>query len=117
MLYISHDLGVVAQIADRVGVMYAGRIVETGSVQQVFAHAMHPYTRGLLKAVPSLRTDRKQPLQTIEGTVPAPQALPPGCSFSPRCTLRIPACNEQVPPLIPVAPGHAARCIVTTRPS
>ncbi|MEO5936681.1 MAG: ABC transporter ATP-binding protein [Terriglobales bacterium] len=117
MLYISHDLGVVAQIADRVGVMYAGRIVETGTVQQVFTHAMHPYTRGLLQAVPSLHTDRSQPLQTIEGTVPAPQALPPGCSFSPRCGLRIPACNEQVPPLIPVASGHTARCIVTTRTS
>ncbi len=114
MLYISHDLGVVAQIADHVGVMYAGRIVETGSVRQVFTQAMHPYTRGLLQAVPSLSTDRTKPLRTIEGTVPAPQALPPGCSFSPRCGLRIPACNEQVPPLISVAEGHAARCIVTT---
>jgi peptide/nickel transport system ATP-binding protein len=114
VLFISHDLGVIGQIADRVGVMYAGRIVETGTVQQVFAHAMHPYTRGLLQAVPSLTTDRAQPLKTIDGAVPSLNALPPGCSFSPRCGLRIPACNEAVPPLIPVAEAHGARCIVTT---
>jgi oligopeptide/dipeptide ABC transporter ATP-binding protein len=114
LLFISHDLGVVAQIADRVGVMYAGRIVETGTVKQVFSRPMHPYTRGLLQAVPSLATDRNQPLKTIEGAVPSLNALPPGCSFSPRCGLRIPACNEQVPPLIPVEEGQAARCIVTT---
>jgi oligopeptide/dipeptide ABC transporter ATP-binding protein len=105
---------VVAQIADRVGVMYAGRIVETGTVKQVFSRPMHPYTRGLLQAVPSLATDRTQPLKTIEGAVPSLNALPPGCSFSPRCGLRIPACNQQVPPLIPVGEGQAACCIVTT---
>jgi len=114
MLFISRDLGVVAQVAARVGVMYAGRIVETGTVQQVFARPMHPYTRGLLQAVPSLATDRTQPLRTIEGVVPALNALPPGCSFSPRCGLRIPACNEAVPPLIPAGAGQTARCIVTT---
>jgi peptide/nickel transport system ATP-binding protein len=117
MLFISHDLGVVAQVADRIGVMYAGRIVETGTTSQVFARPMHPYTRGLLQAVPSLSTDRTQPLKTIEGSVPALNALPPGCSFSPRCGLRIPACNEAVPPLIPVVAGQSARCIVTTRPA
>ncbi len=114
MLFISHDLGVVSQIADRVAVMYAGRVVEVGSIQQVFARPFHPYTRGLLNAVPSLKTDRREPLRTIEGTVPPLTALPPGCSFSPRCDLRIPPCDIEVPPLIEVAPGHLARCIVTT---
>ncbi len=117
MLFISHDLGVVSQIADRIGVMYAGRIVETGSTSQVFIRPMHPYTRGLLQAVPSLATDRQQALKTIDGSVPALNALPPGCAFSPRCGLRIPACNEAVPPLIPIGTGHAARCIVTTHPA
>jgi oligopeptide/dipeptide ABC transporter ATP-binding protein len=114
MLFISHDLGVVSQIADRVAVMYAGRVVEIGSIQQVFARPFHPYTRGLLNAVPSLKTDRRTPLRTIEGTVPPLTALPPGCSFSPRCDLRIPPCETAVPPLVEVAPGHLARCIVTT---
>jgi oligopeptide/dipeptide ABC transporter ATP-binding protein len=113
MLFISHDLGVVSQIADRVAVMYAGRIVEMGSVKQVFARPFHPYTRGLLHAVPSLTTDRHRPLRTIEGTVPPLTALPAGCAFSPRCDLHIDRCDADVPPLIEVAPGHHARCIVT----
>jgi oligopeptide/dipeptide ABC transporter ATP-binding protein len=114
MLFISHDLGVVAQIVERVGVMYAGRIVETGSVEQVFSNPTHPYTRGLLHAVPSLSTDRSRPLHTIEGAIPSIHSLPPGCSFAPRCALHRPACDELVPQLIPTIDGQAARCIVTT---
>jgi oligopeptide/dipeptide ABC transporter ATP-binding protein len=87
--------------------------VETGNVRDVFAKPMHPYTRGLMSAVPSLRTDRSVPLRTIEGTVPSLAQLPPGCPFEPRCTLRIDECNEAVPPLIEVGPQHWARCIVT----
>ncbi len=115
MLFISHDLGVVSQVADRVAVMYAGSIVETGSVPAVFARPMHPYTQGLLNAVPDLHTDRSRPLRTIEGTVPSPAALPPGCAFGPRCGLRQPECAEHLPPMMEVGPEHFARCPVTVR--
>ncbi len=113
MLFISHDLAVVARVAARVAVMYAGSVVEMGSSRQVFAEAAHPYTRGLLRAVPSLRTDRGRPLATIEGTVPALAALPPGCAFEPRCELRVEECARALPPLVEIAPGHQARCPVT----
>jgi oligopeptide/dipeptide ABC transporter ATP-binding protein len=111
MLFISHDLGVVSQVAERVAVMYAGRIVEMGSVKQVFANAMHPYTRGLMQAVPSLRTERGKPLYTIEGSVPNVGSLPPGCSFAPRCGIRIDVCEQAVPELVQVETGHWARCV------
>jgi oligopeptide/dipeptide ABC transporter ATP-binding protein len=117
MLFVSHDLGVISNIADRVAVMYAGRIVETGNVHEVFAKPMHPYTRGLMNAVPSLRTDRSRALATIDGSVPSIAELPPGCAFGPRCPLRIPVCSEAVPPLIEVGAGHWARCIVTPQSS
>lgn len=112
MLFISHDLAVVSQVTGRVAVMYAGAIVEVGPAQAVFHSPAHPYTRGLLNSVPTLRTDRKQPLRTIEGTVPNVAALPPGCSFEPRCDWRIKSCTESLPSLIEVAPEHWARCPV-----
>ena len=112
MLFISHDLAVVSQVADRVAVMYAGCLVELGAKQHIFQAAAHPYTRGLLKAVPDLATDRSRPLGTIEGTVPALQALPPGCVFEPRCEARVPECSQILPPLVEVTPGHWARCPV-----
>ncbi len=112
MLFISHDLAVVSQVADRVAVMYAGSLVELGAKKDIFQAAAHPYTRGLLHAVPDLKTDRRRPLETIEGTVPALQSLPPGCSFEPRCESRIAACAQAVPPLVEVASGHWARCPV-----
>jgi oligopeptide/dipeptide ABC transporter ATP-binding protein len=116
LLFISHDLGVVSQVADRVAVMYAGSIVEAGGVRNVFTHAMHPYTRGLLDAVPTLRTPRDHAMRTIEGTVPNPTALPPGCPFDPRCQLRQPECALEVPQMIKVGTGgHRARCPVTVR--
>src|SRR5204863_3550548 len=89
MLFISHDLAVVSQVADRVAVMYAGTLVEVGSKHDIFHAPAHPYTRGLLNAIPTLTTDRNQPLRTIEGTVPAAHAVPPGCAFEPRCDWRI----------------------------
>ena len=112
MLFISHDLAVVSQVAHRIGVMYAGSVVEMGRAQEVFTNPAHPYTRGLLHSVPTLRSERSQPLQTIEGVVPAITALPPGCAFEPRCSWRIASCSAALPPLVEVAPGHLARCPV-----
>jgi oligopeptide/dipeptide ABC transporter ATP-binding protein len=112
MLFISHDLAVVSEVADRVAVMYAGCLVEMGGMKDIFQRPAHPYTRGLLRAVPDLKTDRSRPLQTIEGTVPALQNLPVGCAFEPRCDSRIPECSRTLPPLVEVAAGHWARCPV-----
>ena len=112
MLFISHDLAVVSRISHRIGVMYAGSLVEMGTAAEVFRNPAHPYTRGLLNSVPTLRSDRAKPLQAIEGTVPAISALPPGCAFEPRCAFRIASCAEALPPLLEISPGHVARCPV-----
>ena len=112
MLFISHDLAVVSQVADRVAVMYAGSLVEMGGKRDIFQAAAHPYTRGLLHAVPDLKTDRARPLDTIEGTVPPLENLPSGCAFEPRCEFRIDECARALPPLVEVAAGHWARCPV-----
>ncbi len=112
MLFISHDLAVVSQVADRVAVMYAGNLVELGSKRNIFEAPAHPYTRGLLNAVPTLKTDRNRPLQTIEGSVPPLHAVPPGCPFEPRCEFRIDECARTLPPLAEVSAGHWARCPV-----
>jgi peptide/nickel transport system ATP-binding protein len=112
MLFISHDLAVVSQVAGRVAVMYAGSVVELGATHAIFQAPAHPYTRGLLEAVPDLKTERGRPLGTIEGTVPPLQAMPPGCTFEPRCGFRVPECARALPPLVEIAPGHWARCPV-----
>jgi peptide/nickel transport system ATP-binding protein len=112
MLFISHDLAVVSKVADRVAVMYAGNLVEIGPRDEIFRNAAHPYTRGLLEAVPTLKTDRQHPLQTIDGTVPPLRELPTGCPFEPRCDLRIRECARALPPLVEIGPGHWARCPV-----
>jgi oligopeptide/dipeptide ABC transporter ATP-binding protein len=112
MLFISHDLAVVSQVCDRVAVMYAGSIVELGSALALFTSPAHPYTRGLLHSAPTLHTDRSQPLQTIEGMVPALASLAPGCAFEPRCEWRVANCSSELPPLLEVAPEHWARCPV-----
>ena len=112
MLFISHDLAVVSQVADRVAVMYVGSVVEMGSKHDIFTAPAHPYTRGLLEAVPTLKTERTRPLQTIEGSVPPLYEMIPGCPFEPRCDFRVPQCCRDLPPLLQVAPGHWARCPV-----
>ena len=115
VLLITHDLGIVAEVADRVAVMYTGKIVEESPVDELFARPKHPYTEGLLRSVPKLtakdvaRADR---LQTIEGTVPKPTALPPGCHFEPRCPYRMPRCREGEIPLYPVGESITARCVL-----
>ncbi len=112
MLFISHDLAVVSQVADRVAVMYAGNLVELGAKRDIFQSPAHPYTQGLLNAVPTLKTDRERPLQTIEGTVPSLHAVPPGCPFEPRCEFRVEECRHGLPALVEVSVGHWARCPV-----
>jgi oligopeptide/dipeptide ABC transporter ATP-binding protein len=115
MLFISHDFAVVSQVANHVAVMYAGTLVELGTKHEIFSNPAHPYTRGLLHAVPDLATDRNRPLETIAGTVPALQALPPGCAFEPRCGFRLEECSRALPPLMEVSAGHWARCPVVNR--
>jgi oligopeptide/dipeptide ABC transporter ATP-binding protein len=111
LLFVTHDLGVVAQAADRVAVMYAGRIVEEGPADEVLRRPSHPYTVGLLRAAPRLARGK---LSAIPGTVPALGALPRGCSFSPRCSLHIAECDAAMPPLAALrgaSEAHRARCI------
>ena len=114
MLFVSHDLAVVSQVSHRIAVMYAGSLVEMGSASQVFREPVHPYTRGLLRSVPTLRSDRTQPLRAIEGSVPPVSAPPPGCAFEPRCEWRVPSCSQALPSLVEVGAGHLARCPVVT---
>jgi peptide/nickel transport system ATP-binding protein len=113
MLLITHDLGVVADIADRVAVMYAGRIVEETVMRELFRNPRHPYSEGLLRSVPRPGRDGSQRsrLQTIEGVVPSLLRLPPGCKFEPRCTYATEACRDAEPELLVVNEQHRARCI------
>jgi oligopeptide/dipeptide ABC transporter ATP-binding protein len=109
VLLITHDLGVVAEVADRVAVMYGGRIVEQSPVQAIFARPLHPYTQGLLNAIPRLGKDLER-LAVIPGVVPNPAVLPPGCTFHPRCPLADERCRTEVPPLVLAAPDHQVAC-------
>jgi oligopeptide/dipeptide ABC transporter ATP-binding protein len=116
VLLITHDLGVVAEVADRVAVMYTGRIVEESPVAELFARPKMPYTEGLLKSVPKLTVGEAQKverLQTIEGTVPKPTDLPPGCHFAPRCQYRMPRCTEgDRIPLYELEGAVKVRCVL-----
>jgi peptide/nickel transport system ATP-binding protein len=109
LLFITHDLGVVAQVADRVAVLYAGRVVEEGPAREVLASPRHPYTQGLLAASPSLERGALTP---IPGSVPQLAALPPGCAFEPRCGFRRAECSTSLPPLRSASANHTARCVL-----
>ena len=113
LLLITHDLGVVAETADRVAVMYAGQIVEEAPVRELFAQPRHPYTEGLLRAVPKLGSKQAghARLQTIEGIVPNPLELPPGCRFAPRCAYRLAQCDAKALALQLAGTNHASRCV------
>jgi oligopeptide/dipeptide ABC transporter ATP-binding protein len=115
VLLITHDLGVVAEVADRVAVMYTGRIVEESPVEELFARPKHPYTEGLLRSVPKLTSTeiiRKERLETIEGVVPRPTDLPPGCHFAPRCPHRMPRCTTEEIPLYQLEGNVEVRCVL-----
>jgi oligopeptide/dipeptide ABC transporter ATP-binding protein len=115
VLLITHDLGVVAEVADRVAVMYTGKIVEESPVDELFARPKHPYTEGLLRSVPKLTArdvEKAERLQTIEGVVPKPTALPPGCHFEPRCPYRMPRCKEGEIPLYDLHGNVQVRCVL-----
>ena len=113
IVLITHDLGVIAEMAERVAVMYAGRVVEEAEVETLFAHPLHPYTQGLIGSIPVLG-DVKNRLEVIPGTVPNLVDLPPGCRFAPRCKARLAhklqVCNQLEPELLPVAPQQTVRC-------
>ncbi len=115
VLLITHDLGVVAEVADRVCVMYTGKIVEESDVEELFADPKHPYTRGLLRSVPKLGGSDAAAggrLETIEGTVPSPTDLPPGCHFAPRCEFKMDICTHGEIPLVEAANGSLVRCVL-----
>ena len=115
VLLITHDLGIVAGFAQRVVVMYAGREVEQGPVDEIFGRARHPYTRGLLAAVPRIDERHQGRLPTIGGQVPTPAQRPDGCAFHPRCSSTVDACRSEVPLLLPRAAAHRVACHVATR--
>ncbi|HLE62942.1 MAG TPA: ABC transporter ATP-binding protein [Pyrinomonadaceae bacterium] len=115
VLLITHDLGVVAEVADRVAVMYTGKIVEESEVTELFLRPKHPYTEGLLRSVPKLTAGqvvKVERLETIEGVVPSPTQLPPGCHFAPRCPHRMPRCTEGEIPLYELESGAKVRCVL-----
>ena len=109
ILFITHDLGVVAEMCDRVVVMYAGFIVEEATVEDLFYHPAHPYTEGLLASIPCIDEDKER-LYTIKGSVPHPSEVPGGCYFHPRCPYATERCHSDIPALKTIAPGHSVRC-------
>jgi peptide/nickel transport system ATP-binding protein len=113
IMFITHDLGIIAGIADEVAVMYLGRIVERGPVKEIFRNPRHPYTVGLLNSIPKLGRGKAQRLESIEGTVPLPIDLPPQCGFVSRCTKAVAGqCDRRVPPLVEVEENHFVRCVL-----
>jgi oligopeptide/dipeptide ABC transporter ATP-binding protein len=115
LIIITHNLGVVARYADRVNVMYAGRIVESGAAHDIYHHPRHPYTRALLRSVPRMDRARKDRLDPVQGQPPDLTLLPPGCAFQPRCPFAVDRCFEAAPELARAGDGHASACWETQR--
>jgi oligopeptide/dipeptide ABC transporter ATP-binding protein len=113
MIFITHNLGIVARMCDHVAVMYAGRLVEAGPVARIFSSAAHPYTQALLESIPRMADGRKR-LTAIDGQPPDPVALPPGCAFHPRCPKVMERCRTEAPPEVRVAASHTSRCWLST---
>jgi oligopeptide transport system ATP-binding protein len=112
VIWITHDLGVVAGLVDRVMVMYSGHIVEYASVDDLYEDSQHPYTRGLLESLPHVKAETREPLYSIQGRPPDLVNLPPGCPFAPRCPYVVEKCRGHNPPLEPVGEDHYAACWV-----
>ena len=115
MIMITHDLGIVAEVCDTVAVMYAGRIVEQGTLEDVFNHTLHPYTEGLFNSLPNIK-NRTAMLKPIKGLMPDPTDLPKGCAFAPRCDYATPACFERQPQLQQASPTHQFACLAYEQP-
>jgi peptide/nickel transport system ATP-binding protein len=114
VIFVTHDIGVAIEVCDRVAVMYAGQIVETGTLRDIVRHAVHPYPRGLLTStVHGAR--RGERLDTIPGTPPSLDSAPTSCPFAPRCRFAEKICGERLPPAVEVAPGHIARCVLAQK--
>jgi peptide/nickel transport system ATP-binding protein len=113
ILFITHDLGVIAEMCDQVAVMYLGKIVEAGPVDEIFYSPAHPYTRGLLKSIPKIGARAKDKLESIEGTVPVPMGLPERCGFYDRCSEAIAGlCDRHAVPEAEIGTGHRVRCFL-----
>ena len=110
VMLITHDMGVVSELADDVAVMYMGSIVERGSVRDVLKHPAHPYTSALLRSIPVLHQGKNQRLEPIRGSTPDPYDRPKGCQFAPRCDFCCDKCTQEMPPEAAVCNGHAVRC-------
>ena len=115
MIMITHDLGIVAEVCDTVAVMYAGKIVEQGTLEDVFNHTLHPYTEGLFNSLPNIK-NRTAMLKPIKGLMPDPTNLPKGCAFAPRCDYATPACFERQPQLQQASPTHQFACLAYEQP-
>ncbi|CAM3701065.1 ABC transporter ATP-binding protein [Cohnella lubricantis] len=116
ILLITHDMGVAAEMADRIAVMYAGVIVEEGTAEDIFERSRHPYTHGLLKSIPGLSGERGTELYAIQGNIPRLGELPAGCRFSPRCPFAAERCFREEPPLLPTPDGHRSACWLESGP-
>jgi len=115
LIMITHDLGIVAEMCDKVAIMYAGKVVEYAPTEALFTHPGHPYTEGLFNSIPDLDSDEEE-LKVIQGLMPDPTNLPSGCTFHPRCPYAVEACSKDVPPMVEIEPGHFVACPVRGKP-